>query len=382
MLRRLLIIIQIGILLISCTGGENIGYDFDHFYYKPRYAKGFEIIGYKDSLSRTIRIKSAWQGADSVAMDLFIARGGEEPPKGFKGFILDSSAKRLAPLSTTHIAMLEMINREKSIVAVSGGSYSNSKYIIENLGETFDNGRIKDIGNIENIDYEVLVKTMPDLVLIYGINSASIAEKKLESLGIPYLYIGEYLEENPLGRSEWLVVMGELTNSIDASIKEFKMIEKNYNSIKSNVRLKKRPLVMLNAPFGDTWYMPHNSSAIARLIYDAGGKYIYNSKHSRSMPISIEKAYLLAEKADYWLDLGQISSISTLKNTYPHFAEIKCVKNKRIYNPDKILNKNGGNDYWERGMIRPDLVLADLKNIFTNTDDSLTFYRQLVQGDF
>lgn len=32
-------------------------------------------------------------------------------------------------------------------------------------------------------------------------------------MGIPFCYIGEYLEESPLGKAEWLVAIAEITDS-------------------------------------------------------------------------------------------------------------------------------------------------------------------------
>ena len=38
---------------------------------------------------------------------------------------------------------------------------------------------------------------------------------KLRELGIPYIYIGDYMEESPLGKAEWLMVAAELCNVRD-----------------------------------------------------------------------------------------------------------------------------------------------------------------------
>ena len=36
-------------------------------------------------------------------------------------------------------------------------------------------------------------------------------ESKLEELDIPFMYVGDYLEESPLGKAEWMVVLSEVT---------------------------------------------------------------------------------------------------------------------------------------------------------------------------
>ncbi len=59
---------------------------------------------------------------------------------------------------------------------------------------------IGDVGYEGNINYELLLSLDPDLVLLYGVNGASAMESKLEELDIPFMYVGDYLEESPLGK--------------------------------------------------------------------------------------------------------------------------------------------------------------------------------------
>ena len=63
------------------------------------------------------------------------------------------------------------------------------------------------MGYDSNIDYELLTALRPDLVLVYGIAASSGMETKLLELNIPYLYMGEYIEQSPLGKAEWLVAL-------------------------------------------------------------------------------------------------------------------------------------------------------------------------------
>lgn len=47
---------------------------------------------------------------------------------------------------------------------------------------------------------------------------------KLKELNVPYMYVGEYLEESPLGKAEWLVAISELTDSRETGTKVFREI--------------------------------------------------------------------------------------------------------------------------------------------------------------
>lgn len=60
----------------------------------------------------------------------------------------------------------------------------------------------------------MLLSLDPDLVLLYGVNGASAMESKLEELDIPFMYVGDYLEESPLGKAEWMVVLSEVTGNV------------------------------------------------------------------------------------------------------------------------------------------------------------------------
>ena len=50
-------------------------------------------------------------GADSVTAQLFIARDGEPLSERFEGQVLTVEAKRIACMSSTHIAMLNVVAR-------------------------------------------------------------------------------------------------------------------------------------------------------------------------------------------------------------------------------------------------------------------------------
>ena len=125
-------------------------------------------------------------------------------------------------------------------------------------------------------------------------------EGKLKELNIPFMYVGDYLEESPLGKAEWLVALAEVTGKRTEGEKVFADIPVRYNALKKRVTdaAIDAPSVMLNTPYGDNWFMPSTESYVARLIKDAGGDYIYKKNTGNaSAPIDLEEAYLLARKS-------------------------------------------------------------------------------------
>jgi iron complex transport system substrate-binding protein len=110
--------------------------------------------------------------------------------------------------------------------------------------------------------------------------------------------------------------------------------------------------------------MPSTKSYIVQLISDAGGEYVYSQNTSTSsVPIDLEQAYLLTSKADKWLVMSNASSATEFRNTYPKFVDTKPVASGELYNNNKLVSANGANDYWESGVVHPDLVLRDMLKI-------------------
>lgn len=353
--------------------------EFDKEIYTPLYASGFEIVGREGSESTILRTKSPWQGAAGHSTELFIARNGETAPAGFTGEILADEARRIVCMSSSYVAMLDAVGAVERVVGVSGVGNICNRYV------TANRDRIGEVGFDGNIDYERLVALSPDLVLLFGVNGASGMETKLRELGIPFAYMGEYLEESPLGKAEWMVAVAEVAGRRSEGERCFSGLPERYEALraKAAAATASAPKVMLNTPYGGSWFMASASSYVARLIADAGGDYIYRKNTSnRSLPIDLEEAYLLAAQADIWLNVGSIATLEELKARYPKFAGVRCVAQGEVYNCDKRLNSEGGNDYWESGVVRPDAVLHDLiailhPELLDEEERTLSYYRKL-----
>lgn len=363
------------LLLASCVSNKKTSLEaFNQDIYTPEYASGFKILGADNVQSTLIQVFNPWQGAKDVEMSYFISRNGEQAPAGFTGPTIPAGAKQIVCMSSSYIAMLDALGQVDRIVAVSGIDYVSNPYIIAHKDS------IKDMG--PEMNYELLLGLKPDVVLLYGIGDAQTAvTDKLKELSIPYMYVGEYLEESPLGKAEWMVALSELTDSREKGIEIFSEIPKRYQTLKDlTASVEQRPTVMFNIPWNDSWIMPSTKSYMAQLVNDAGADYIYKDNTSNSSaPIGLETAYGLIQKADYWINVGMASTLDELKAVNPKFTDAKSVREKTAYNNNLRLTATGGNDYWESAVVRPDIVLRDLIHIFHPelVSDSLYYYRHL-----
>lgn len=359
----------------GCTSNKQASLEvFKQEVYTPKYATGFKIVGADNFASTLIQISNPWQGAQNITMSYFISRNGEQAPAGFTGPVIPAGARRIVCMSSSYIAMLDAIGQTDRIVGVSGIDYVSNPYILAHKDS------IRDMG--AEMNYERLIGLKPDVVLLYGIGDAQTSvTNKMKELSIPYMYVGEYLEESPLGKSEWLVALSELTDSRKKGIEVFRKIPKRYQALKALTEsIEQRPTVMFNTPWNDSWVMPSTQSYMAQLVTDAGADYIYKENASNSSaPIGLETAYGLIQKADYWINVGGATTLDELKAVNPKFADAKAVREKTVYNNNLRLTPTGGNDYWESAVVRPDVVLRDLIHIFHPelVTDSLYYYRHL-----
>lgn len=381
-MKRLHLVIGLFVLaitIVSCGGNGNTSVSrYADSIYLPEYASGFRILGAEGRSSVIIESINPWQGADSVVTRLFIARDGEEPPQGFEGQVIEGDARRIVAMSSTHIAMLDVIGETARVVGVSGMDF------ISNDAVRSRRDSIGDVGYDGNVNYELLLSLQPDIILLYGTNGASGMEPKLKELGIPYVYIGEYLEDSALGKAEWIVVVAEIVGKRDEGIKAFSAIPERYNAIREKaancLKHSSRPKVMINLPYGDSWFMAPTGSYLVRLIEDAGGDYIYKKNNSNeSRPIDLEEAFMLVSASDKWINVGQTRSLDELRKNYPKFAATKPVLSGEVYNTTGRVAANGANDYWERGVVEPDVVLRDMVMIFHPelADSDLVYYEKL-----
>lgn len=377
-MNRIINILIICVLLSSCAGSRNDNsaqLSVDSILYQPTYASGFDICAVGNS--SLVRVKNPWQGHDSVPSMLFISQQNELPPAGFNGQVINGYARRIVVMSSTNFAAFEALGMPDVVVGVSGKKFISSKWLAEK-GE-----KVVDVGYDGNFKFETLLAAQPDLVLLYGVSGPSLMEPKLRELHIPYLYVADYLEESPLGKAEWLVALAEIVGARTQGESIFKIVPDKYFALKKLVEenVKRRPKVMLNAPYADAWFLPSGENYFATLLYDAGADYFFASqKGNESKPVSFEQAYSFLSEADLWLNPGTAKSLDELKSAYPRLAALTCVKSDKVFNNNRRTTAAGGNDFFESGILNPHIILADLIKIIHPEllpEYQLVYYRQL-----
>lgn len=360
-MKRITILLAVlyALTLASCGGSADKAAHNDSDTLRPlyetRYARRFALL--TDDRGPVLRVMNPWQGADSVVYDYRLVA---DTAAALHAGEIRWPIRSAICMSSTHVAFLDAVGHVDAVKGVSGLDFISNP-AVHATG-------VRDVGYDNNLNYETIVALRPDVVFIYGLTGENTAVAKLEQLGVPVIYIADYLENDPLGRAEWIVPFGLLTGDMDTAVSGFMHTEHEYKSlgelVAASAGAEARPKVMLNAPYKDVWYLPGDRSYIVRLLEDAGGDYLGKGEDSDvSRPVSAEKALLLMAEADFWLNPGMARDMAGLKADNRRFATLPVVQRGKVYNNNARLTPMGGSDFWESGAVRPDIVLADMASI-------------------
>lgn len=338
---------------------------------------------------------------------------------------------RLIVTSTSYIGFLDAVGADSVIVGVSGGEYVCDSSVTAGLS----NGTVVDIGYDASPDYEKIMALKPDLLLTYSVSPVkSQFFSKLESLGIKTFIVNEHLERHPLARAAYIRLFGALTGNMAAADSVLKVVSENYISLRDSVQgglgandayasdkgelnagdekqgsggtegnTPKPRKILVNIPYKDQWFVPGQESYLTTLFKDAGGE-ILGAKAGSSVSgqISVETAYSLSKEADLWMNVGWCQTLEQLLSVNPLFEDFLrniqrnasaigysgtkgCATNPSdtsasvVWNDNNRLNPKGGNDFWESGVVHPDLLLRDLIGIFRGEDNRTPIYYKSIK---
>jgi len=331
-----------------------------------------------------LTVMDPWQGAANRHFIYYITNDISKIPPGVeRSKIILRPVKNIVCTSTTHISMIDTLGGLELISGVSGSDFVYNRKIRERIND----GAVYDIGYENGYNTELIYSISPDLVLVYGVGSESASSfRRLMDMGIPVLYIADYLEQHPLARAEWIKVYGVLLGRPEQAGEIFRSVRDKYKEVKqiSGRQPGSDTRVMLGLPFKDKWFISPGNSYISKLIEDAGGTYLWASTESDvSIPMSLEAVCQKALDADIWLNTGVALSVDDIRAVDARLAGLPVIREGLLYNNNKRLNNYGGNDYWESGTVNPHILLKDIASIINPglfPEHELVYYKKVLSS--
>ena len=336
-----------------------------------KYAKGFDVISTKNE--KKIIIKNPYSNT-STNFEYIIKKGNNEQLN-----VINTPIKKIVVTSTTHIPMLELLGEEKALVGFQNTDYISSPKTRERI----EAGFVKELGNEALLNTEILLELRPDAVIGFAMGDMNKTYNLIEKHGIPVIINGDWREETPLGRAEWIKFFGALFDKEKLADSIFNTIEEDYLAAKLMAKEKTSyPTILSGAIMkNDIWSLPAGESFVAQFLTDANLHYLWKDTHGKgSLQLSFESVLDKGQFADYWIAPGYFSSKAQLLENNPQYQNFSAFKNNKIFTASTKRGVKGGVMYYELGPTRPDLILQDLIKI-TNPEIlpnyTLTFFEQM-----
>ncbi|AXE23452.1 ABC transporter substrate-binding protein [Streptomyces globosus] len=267
--------------------------------------------------------------------------------------------RSLYSASTTHLPLLTETGTLDVLTGVASSANISSAQVIERVKA----GRVTEYAKDRTLNAETVIGAKPDVLMTQGTDDPQYP--KLRQAGIAVVANAEWLEASPLGRAEWVKAMAALTGAEKRAGEVFDTIEGDYRKVAEKgaqaAKAGKPVEVLPGTMYQGTWSMPAGGSYAARLIKDAGGTYPWAGEAGTGgMQLNFEAVYAKAGQAPVWIADQKWKSTADAVKADSRYGQLKAVSDGAVWTNTKALGPGGGNDYFERGVLRPDLVLADL----------------------
>lgn len=289
--------------------------------------------------------------------------------------VVRTPVKRSLVASAVHAAAIENLGAAGAICGMNDVEYVKSGPLAEAIAK----GEIADCGPSTSPSLERIIAASPEIILATTYQNAGYGV--LEQSGAVIIPCTEYMENSPLGRAEWIKLLGLLYGREKEAEAHFEDTRRRYVSLAElAAKATKRPKVLKEMVTGGVWFVPGGASYQARLIKDAGGDYPWaDDPSSGSLQLDLSAVYDRAADADCWLmsTYGYPLTLAGLRDDNEIYSHFKAYGNGGCYYTDSSTSM-----LYEETPFAPDLLLREYVNIFhpgllSGEESELRYYQQV-----
>lgn len=272
--------------------------------------------------------------------------------------VIRTPVKSVVSFSSTQWMVFLKLGEIGRVKCILEGRYVED----ETMRSLLDSGVVTDVGTEMGQDVEKMIAVKPDVILYSPYFDGKQDELKIT--GAVLFPFADYLENTPLGRAEWIRVIGMLTCRETAADAWFSAMQQRYDSLKYLCEdAINRPVVFSDKAFQGQWYVAGGQSYIARLFADAGADYVWKDNTSTaSFPLDGETILAKAQHADFWRMTNSMQvplTYSQLASENPIYSLFDAFKNRKVIVCDIRRTR-----YFEQSQCEPDILLADFIYFF------------------
>ncbi|MEQ3550024.1 ABC transporter substrate-binding protein [Pseudonocardia nematodicida] len=308
---------------------------------------------------------------------------GEEVPNLPAGLsdapVVHTPVDGIHAASTTQLPMLTELGVLDRLTGVGTLDYISG----EDVRAHVESGAATEFAPNGTIDAEQVVAAAPPVLLSGGTDDAAFPA--LDTAGIPVVGWADYLETGPLGQAEWIKVMGALTGRDDEAAAAFDGISQRYTELAGRVRGTEPTPIVAGQPYQGSWNVAGADSTAGVLFRDAGATWSgLGIRATGTSAQTLESVLASDGDAGIWLADGPFDSTSDIAAVDPRLTSLTAAgSGGQVWTRDAFLGPTGGNQIYERGVLRPDEILADLVAILHPEQlpgHEFVYYRQVPTG--
>ena len=284
------------------------------------------------------------------------------------------------PLTNLYVAAsasMSLFAALDELPAVKFTSVAANGWYIPAVKAAMDSGQVQFGGSYSTPDYELLAQSSPALAIENtGINSSPDVKQKLTTLGIPVLVEQSSLETHPLGRNEWIKLIGVLMGKEALAAQLFEAQVSRLNAVPGAATGKTVAYFYVSSK--GYVVAPPAGNYVPRMIQLAGASYILSDTDATadgsSVTLEMEQFYATAQAADYIIynsTIGaELTSLNDLIALNPLLQDFQAVKTGNVWCTDKDFYQ----DMTGLGQMTTDLhqIVAD-----PAAPDQLTYFHRL-----
>ena len=301
-----------------------------------------------------VTVGDPWKGG-VLHRYVLVPRDKDLPADLPEGTVVRMPVSRALVYSSVHTSLLS----ELGCLDVVKGVVDKQYFIDSTLVAGINAGTIADCGNSMNPTVERVIDMQPDAILLSPYQDASYGQ--IAKMDIPIIECADYLEYDPLGRAEWMKFYGELVGKRDEADSLYTAVVNAYNDLKQKAAgAETHPTVVTEMVISGIWNVPGGQSYMARILTDAGGRYLWaDDTNTGSLALDFNQVLAVAQNADYWfIKWTNINSLMDLQGAYDLNKEMAAFKNKRVYVCDTDKTR-----FFDRIPFHPEVLLREFAAI-------------------
>ncbi len=289
--------------------------------------------------------------------------------------VVTTPVRSLFSASTTHLPSLEALGRLDVLTGVATKAFVSSPAAQERAASA----DVTEFAPAGTTDAEKVIAAKPDLLVTAGYDDPAYAI--LREAGVAVLADAEFLEADPLGRAEWVKYFAALTGTEQQAAHTFTTIRDAYRAVVASAAGAPAVDTVLSQPYQGVWSVPAGGSYAGRLLRDAQGTWPWvTTTTTGSVDTDLETVFARSGKAPTWVSSANWTTKAEALAEEPRFAQFAAFSTGNVWAPSLQVTPAGGNNYFELGVLRPDLTLGDLVAILhpdLAPGHTFTFYQQL-----